>query len=139
MSRYALSRCQTCRRISISILRQADQSDRVAQIEQPQQGRRQGRDENRRRGGRRGSKGGGFDNLPTSYVDDQARSSISDMAEIRTVTEAGSKLLDNVRREDQKANDSDFAEDEKEDTIEDVAQDAVEMTSDIEEAVKPEL
>ena len=28
-------------------------------------------------------KGGGFDNLPTSYVDDQARSSISDMAEIR--------------------------------------------------------
>ncbi|MGI6617549.1 MAG: bifunctional 4-hydroxy-3-methylbut-2-enyl diphosphate reductase/30S ribosomal protein S1 [Saccharofermentanales bacterium] len=121
------------RRISISI-RDVEpinpDPEVIAQLEQPpQQGRRQGRDENRRRSGRRGSKNAGFDNLPTSYVDDQARSSISDMAEIRTVTEAGSKLLNNVRREDQKEDDSATEDDKK---------DAVEVPSDVEDAVVSE-
>ena len=122
------------RRISISI-RDVEpinpDPEVIAQIEQPQQqGRRQARDENRRRGGRRGAKGGGYDSLPTSYVDDQARSSISDMAEIRTVTEAGSKLLDNVRREEYKADDSVSEEEMSEDTVE--------VPADVEDAVKPE-
>ncbi len=86
------------RRISISIrdvepINPAPDSEIVIQQQEQQ---RQQRD-TRRRGKRRRSEDS--DGLPTSYVDRQARSAIGDMAEITTVTKAGSKLLDSLKDE----------------------------------------
>ncbi|MGI6507278.1 MAG: bifunctional 4-hydroxy-3-methylbut-2-enyl diphosphate reductase/30S ribosomal protein S1 [Saccharofermentanales bacterium] len=85
------------RRISISIrdvepINPAPDSEIVIQQQEQRQQR-----ESRRRGRRRRSEDS--DGLPTSYVDRQARSAIGDMAEITTVTKAGSKLLDSLKDE----------------------------------------
>ncbi len=86
------------RRISISIrdvepINPAPDSEIVLRQEEQQQQRQQR--EARRRGKRRRGEDG--DGLPTSYVDKQARSAIGDMAEITTVTKAGSELLDSLK------------------------------------------
>jgi 4-hydroxy-3-methylbut-2-enyl diphosphate reductase len=86
------------RRISISIrdvepINPAPDSEIVLRQEEQQQQRQQR--EARRRGKRRRGEDG--DGLPTSYVDKQARSAIGDMAEITTVTKAGSELLDALK------------------------------------------
>jgi len=84
------------RRISISIrdvepINPAPDSEIVMQQQEQQRQQR----ESRRRGRRRRSTES--DGLPTSYVDTQARSAIGDMAEITTVTKAGSKLLNALK------------------------------------------
>jgi 4-hydroxy-3-methylbut-2-enyl diphosphate reductase len=86
------------RRISISIrdvepINPAPDSEIVLRQEEQQQQRQQR--EARRRGKRRRGEDG--DGLPTSYVDKQARCAIGDMAEITTVTKAGSELLDALK------------------------------------------
>ena len=84
------------RRISVSIrevepINPDPDSEIVMQQEEQQQRRQQ--QAPRRRGGRRRD---GQDDLPTSYVDDQARSAISQMADITSVTKEGSDLLDSM-------------------------------------------
>ncbi len=84
------------RRISVSI-REVEpinpEPDSELVLQQQEQQRRQSQAGGRRRGGKRRD---GQDDLPTSYVDDQARSAISEMAEITTVTKEGSDLLDSM-------------------------------------------
>ncbi|MFA5586926.1 MAG: S1 RNA-binding domain-containing protein, partial [Saccharofermentanales bacterium] len=84
------------RRISVSIrevepINPDPDSELVLQQQEQQQKRQQ--QAPRRKGGRRRDD---QDDLPTSYTDDQARSAISDMAEITTVTKEGSDLLDSM-------------------------------------------
>ena len=84
------------RRISVSIREvepiNPDPDSEIVLQQQEQQQRRQ-QQAPRRRGGRRRE---GQDDLPTSYVDDQARSAISQMADITTVTKEGSDLMDSM-------------------------------------------
>ncbi|HNZ63567.1 MAG TPA: S1 RNA-binding domain-containing protein, partial [Bacillota bacterium] len=92
------------RRISISIrdvepINPDPDSELVLQQQehqQQQQQQRQPREPRRRGGGKRRQDG---NDLPTSYVDTQARSAIGDMAEITTVTKEGSDLLDSLKDE----------------------------------------
>lgn len=100
------------RRISISIrdvepINPAPDSEIVLQQEEQQQQRQQ-RETRRRGGGKRRREDG--DGLPTSYVDKQARSAIGDMAEITTVTKAGSDLLDAFKDAEEKADTKEIGE-----------------------------
>ena len=93
------------RRISVSIrevepINPEPDSEIVLQQQEQQQRRQQAP---RRKGGRRRED---RDELPTGYTDDQAaRTTISDMAAITTVTKEGSDLLDSMaaKQEEEKA------------------------------------
>ncbi|HHX30471.1 MAG TPA: bifunctional 4-hydroxy-3-methylbut-2-enyl diphosphate reductase/30S ribosomal protein S1 [Clostridiaceae bacterium] len=86
------------RRISVSIREvepiNPDPDSELAQQHEEMMQKRQQQAPRRRGGG--GKRRGDQDDLPTSYVDDQARSAISSMADITAVTKEGSDLMDSM-------------------------------------------
>ena len=116
------------RRISVSIREvepiNPDPDSEIVLQQQEQQQRRQ--QAPRRKGGRRRED---RDDLPTGYTDDQAaRSTISDMAAITTVTKEGSDLLDSMTA----------VQEEEKPAEEAVAEVEVEKAEEVKEEAAPE-